>query len=87
MLAAGKTIEKATEKLQRATDNNNKWKTNWRITLNENKSVCVNYAYKIKDNYQSEKINQSILHVNIPKYLGMNLHAELRWRYIETFEF
>lgn len=79
ILAVGKTIEETTAKLQNALNKVNQWTRDWRIALNETKSVHVNFTYK--------KINDLPIFLNLAripfaneaKYLGMTLDAKLKW--------
>lgn len=48
--------EEATKKLQTFIDQTITWTKRWRVKLNENKSVHINYTIK-KDNYMLNRIN------------------------------
>lgn len=79
ILSVGNNIGEATNRLQIAVNKISNWAKRWRIKLNESKSVQVNYTNR-KIKYLLIKLNKAkIPHVNMAKYLGMNLDA-LRWK-------
>lgn len=79
ILAVGKTVEETTAKLQTALNKVNEWTREWRIALNETKSVHVNFTYK-KTNDLPIFLNLArIPFANEAKYLGMTLDAKLKW--------
>lgn len=79
ILAVGNTIEETTAKLQTALNKVNEWTRDWRIALNETKSVHVNFTYK-KTNDLPIFLNLArIPFANEAKYLGMTLDAKLKW--------
>lgn len=80
ILAVGKTNEEATEKLQMATNQVNRWTRKWRIRLNETKSVHVNFTNKNTQHIIVNINNKQILYSNTAKYLGFTLDAKLRWK-------
>ena len=80
ILAVGNSNEEATEKLQTAIDQIQKWTKKWRIHLNETKSVHTNFTYK-RIEYIPVNINkQKVPYANTAKYLGMTLDTKLRWK-------
>lgn len=80
ILAVGRTNEEATEKLQTAANQINNWTKRWRIKLNENKSVHINFTNKVVQ-YIPVNINNNIIpYSNTAKYLGITLDAKLRWK-------
>ena len=80
IMAVGATVEESTAKLQTAINKINEWTKQWRIRLNESKSVHVNYTNKKEKNLPVVLNNVPIPYANSAKYLGMNLDAKLRWK-------
>lgn len=80
ILAVGKTEQEANEILQDALNQVNAWTKSWRIRLNENKSVHVNFTNKHTGQMPITINNHIIPYANMAKYLGMNLDAKLRWK-------
>lgn len=80
IMAVGKNHEEATEKLQTSIDRINIWTNTWRIKLNENKSVHVDFTNKQKQHLPIRINDTQIPYANSAKYLGMTLDARLRWR-------
>lgn len=73
---------KAVEKLQYAIDKVNRWTTDWKIKLNESKSVHVTFALRKKDSNLYTYLNG----VKIPqeesaKYLRLHLDNRLNWKH------
>ena len=80
ILATDKSIESATEKLQRALDKICEWTKIWRIALNETKSIHVNFTNKKINNLPIFINSVQIPYANEAKYLGMTLDAKLKWK-------
>lgn len=80
LLAVGSNIDEATNKLQQANDQIYHWTRNWKIKLNEMKSVHVNFTNRNIENPLPVNLNGVIVpYANTAKYLGMTLDAKLRW--------
>lgn len=80
ILAVGKDNVETANKLQNAISKFQKWTKTWKITLNESKSVHVDFTNK-KILYAPIKINgQDIPYANTAKYLGLTLDTKLRWK-------
>jgi hypothetical protein len=80
VMAVGENIEEATAKLQQAINAINSCSKQWRVILNEIKSVHVNFTNR-KVRYIEVTINgHQIPHSNTAKYLGMTLDSKLRWK-------
>lgn len=80
VLAVGENSEDAADKLQTAISLIERWTNKWKININENKSVHINFTNK-KTMYKPVQINNKIIpFVNSAKYLGMTLDAKLRWK-------
>jgi hypothetical protein len=80
ILAVGYSSKETTTKLQEACFRINDWTRLWRMRINENKSVHIDFAYK-----KNVQIPVPINKTNIPcsnsaNYLGMNLDIQLRWK-------
>jgi hypothetical protein len=73
-------VEEATEKLQRAADNINKWTRQRLIKLNEDKSTHVNFTNRRCHRIPIIMNGKTIPHSQTAKYLGMTLDAKLRWK-------
>lgn len=81
ILAVGKTDLEATERLQEAVNSVSRWTKKWKIKLNEEKSVHINFTNKKIKQRIPIVINGSIVpYENTAKYLGMTLDAKLRWK-------
>lgn len=80
ILAVGESHEEAANKLQTSINQINIWTKNWRITLNKNKSIHVNFTNK-REQYVPIRIeDERIPYANTAKYLGLTLDAKLRWK-------
>lgn len=80
IMAVGTTHAEAAEKVQIAVNKIHDWTIQWRIRLNESKSVHVNFTNK-KEDYHAIFINNKLIpYENTAKYLGMTLDAKLRWK-------
>jgi len=78
--ATAKTDEESALLLQRSNDLVEIWTKKWRIKLNDQKAVHVNYTNKIISNPKRLTINGNIIpYENTAKYLGMNLDAKAKW--------
>lgn len=83
LLAVGTSINETTNKLQKASDQVYKWTKNWKIKLNESKSVHINFTNKNIRNHLLVNINDTIVpYENNAKYLclGMTLDTKLKWK-------
>ncbi len=80
ILAVGKDHREASLKLQLSLNKIQKWTTNWRIKLNESKSVHVNFTNKRAENIPVTINNTQIPFADSAKYLGITLDARLRWK-------
>lgn len=80
ILAVGKRNEESIQKLQFAITQIYGWTKQWRIKLNETKSVHIDFTNK-RLNYIPVTMNQKVVpYANTAKYLGMTLDAKLRWK-------
>lgn len=80
LLAVDSDVGIATAKLQRSVNKIQDWTKKWRMKLNEEKSIHVNFTNK-RAVYLPININGiNIPHENQAKYLGMTLDAKLRWK-------
>lgn len=81
ILSVSESHTEATRNLQKALDCVAKWTKDWKIKLNEQKSVHVTFALRKQDFHQAVFINnQKIPSSNTAKYLGLHLDAKLNWR-------
>ena len=80
ILATGKTIEESTSKLQGTINRIHNWTSNWRIKLNESKSIHINFSNKNLQNLPIFINQQVIPYSNTAKYLGMTLDTKLKWK-------
>lgn len=80
IIATGKNIEDATDRLQTAINAVNNWTKKWRIKLNETKSAHINFTNKrVNPMSLPVEINSQIIpYVNTAKYLGMTLDVKLQ---------
>ena len=80
ILTTGKSVEEATAKLERAAHNIVTWTRRWRIKLNEDKSVYINFTNKNCKQMTMILNGMSLQAANTAKYLGMTLDAKLHWK-------
>jgi hypothetical protein len=80
ILAAGYSSEETTTKLQEACIRINDWTRLWRMRINENRSVHIDFAYRKNVQIPVAINNTNIPYSNTAKYLGMNLDIRLRWK-------
>lgn len=81
LLAVGQNVDISTNKLQQATDKLYKWTKDWKIKLNESKSIHVNFTNKRLNNPPTLNISGTVVpYANNAKYLGMTLDAKLHWK-------
>ena len=80
LLTTGMSSEEAAVKLEKAAESIVGWTHKWRIKLNEDKSVFINFTNK-KSIQQTIKLNGTTLQAaNTAKYLGITLDAKLHWK-------
>jgi hypothetical protein len=80
IMAIGKNVKEATEKLQKATNEISNWTKRWRIKLNETKSTHINFTYQKVNNMTININSQKIQYASTAKYLGMTLDTKLKWK-------
>lgn len=81
LMATGRDIVESTSKLQEANDSISNWCKLWKIKLNENKSVHVNFTLKKIENQPNVTLNNIEVPLeNKAKYLGMTLDTKLHWK-------
>lgn len=80
ILATAKTSEESTEKVQEALTHITSWTSQWRIHLNNDKSVHIDFTYKTIHHHTLSMFGTQIPYANTAKYLGMNLDAKLKWK-------
>ena len=82
MMATGDTQVEATQKLQHAVDKVSQWNTDWKIKLNEIKSIHVTYALRTtSSNHQIYLNGTPIPQADSAKLLGMHLDKRLSWKH------
>ncbi|KAL1446859.1 hypothetical protein WDU94_012222 [Cyamophila willieti] len=79
-LTIGHTTAEAASELNRTLSKFEKWTIQWRIKLNETKSVHVDFTYRNQPYVPVYINNQVIPFSNQAKYLGMTLDAKLKWK-------
>jgi hypothetical protein len=77
ILAVDYSSEEMTTKLQEACFRINDWTRLWRMQINENKSVHIDFAYRKNVQIPVAINNTNIPYSNTAKYLGMNLDIRL----------
>ena len=80
VIACDDNYEKAVSCLQTAVNNIVEWTRKWKIQLNENKSVWVDFALR-KHGYVPTIINSKPVPVaQHTRHLGLHLDCELNWQ-------
>ena len=73
---------KAVEKLQRALNDVSRWTTDWKIQLNELKSVHVTFTLRRKNNNIHTYLNgRQVPQADSTKYLGLHLDSRIIWKH------
>jgi hypothetical protein len=80
ILAVGYSNEEKTTKLQEVCFRINDWTRLWRMRINENKSVHIDFAHRKNVQIPVAIHNTNIPYSNTAKYLRMNLDIRLRWK-------
>ncbi|VVC44621.1 Reverse transcriptase domain [Cinara cedri] len=81
MITTNEDQQTATDWLQRSINNISNWTKRWKIKINSEKSVHVNYTLR-KTVYKPVLLDQqSIPQCDSEKYLGMHLHFRLNWKH------
>lgn len=81
ILATDEDQQTATDQLQRTLNNASDWTKRWKIKMNSDKSVHVNYTLR-KSVYHPVWLDQQIiLQHDSAKYLGMHLDSRLNWNH------
>jgi hypothetical protein len=80
ILAVGCSSDETTTKLQESCSRINDWTRLWRMRINENKSVHIDFACRKNVRIPVAINNTKIPYSNTAKYLGMNLDIRLRWK-------
>ena len=82
IMSTDESQPKAVEKLQRALNNVSRWTTDWKIKLNEQKSVHVTFTLRRKNNNIHTYINgRQVPQAESTKYLGLHLDSKLNWKH------
>jgi hypothetical protein len=71
----------ATDNLQKSIDNIFAWTRCWKIRINGDKSVHVNYTLRKTENFQLVLNQTPIPQKGSAKYLGMHLDSRLNWKH------
>jgi hypothetical protein len=71
----------ATDNLQRSINNIFPWTRCWKIKINGDKSVHVNYTFRKTENIQVVLNQSPIPQKHSAKYLGMHLDSRLNWKH------
>lgn len=81
ILATDEDQQTATDQLQRTLNNVSNWTKRWKIKINSDKSVHVNYTLR-KSVYCPVMLDQQIIPQNdAAKYLGMHIDSRLNWKH------
>ena len=73
--------QKATEKLQNASDKIGEWSRRWKIKINAMKPVHVNFTNRKIEHTCPLVLNGVVIPIaNTAKYLAMTLDAKLKWK-------
>lgn len=79
-LATGDNTQETSLKLNNTLSKFERWTHKWRIKLNEDKSVHVDFTYRNLP-YAPLYLNNTVIPFsNQAKYLGMNLDTKLKWK-------
>ena len=81
ILSVGKSQQESIAKLQSACDEITNWAEKWKIKLNEQKSLNINFTYKnIKEQIPINLNRVQVPFANTAKYLGMKLDTKIKWK-------
>lgn len=82
VLASSESQNQAVEYLQQALDKISQWTRDWKLKLNELKSVHVTYALRHKNSNLHTFLNGvQIPQAESAKYLGLHLDSRLNWKH------
>lgn len=82
IMSADESQPKAVDKLQQALNNVSKWTTDWKIKLNELKSIHVTFTLRRKSNSLHTYLNGvQVPQAESAKYLGLHLDSRLNWKH------
>lgn len=82
IMASDESQPKAVEHLQLALDKVSRWTMDWKIKLNELKSVHVTYALRhVNCNLYTYLHGVQIPQADSARYLGLHLDARLNWKH------
>jgi hypothetical protein len=77
--ARSKKYENAVENLQKTLVNITRWAKKWKIALNENKSVRVDFALRLHGYVPSIIDGKPVPIADSARYLGLHLDCRLNW--------
>lgn len=82
IIATADSHNSATHQLQQALDNISRWTIDWKIKLNELKSIHVTFALRQKNRNLYTYLNGiQVPQADTAKYLGLHLDSRLNWKH------
>lgn len=82
IMSVDESQPRAVEKLQQALNNVSKWTRDWKIKLNELKSIHVTFTLRRKNHNLHIYINGvQVPQAESAKYLGLHLDSKLNWKH------
>jgi hypothetical protein len=81
ILATSSNQQTATKNVQISINHISDWTRKWKVKINRDKSMHVNYPLRKTENLQISLDHTSIPQQNSAKYLGMHLDSHLNWEH------
>lgn len=82
IMAKSESQDEAVEHLQRALDKVTQWTRDWKIKLNEQKSIQVTFTLRRKNTQLYTHLNGiKVPQAESAKYLGLHLDSRLNWKH------
>jgi len=81
ILATSSNQQTATENVQASINHISNWTRKWKIKINKDKSMHVNYTLRKTENLRILLDDTSIPQKDSVKYLGMHLDSRLNWKH------
>ncbi len=80
IIACNADYDSAVTTLQTAVDHISAWAQDWKIALNNSKSVRVDYTLRPSTYIPTTISSEPVPHANSARYLGLHLDSKLNWQ-------